>query len=106
MFTPSLRYPDPHVEVLDDAFVDLRLYSASVELLHTGCRWSEGPLWFGDGRFLLWSDIPNNRILRWDDCSGAVERLSRTEQQRQRPHARARGPAGVVRTPDAAHHAH
>jgi gluconolactonase len=72
VFTPSLRYPDPHVEVLDDAFLGLRLYSASVELLHTGCRWSEGPVWFGDGRFLLWSDIPNNRILRWDDCSGAV----------------------------------
>jgi gluconolactonase len=71
-FTPSLRYPDPAVEVLDDAFLGLRLYSASVEQLHTGCRWSEGPVWFGDGRYLLWSDIPNDRILRWDDCSGAV----------------------------------
>jgi gluconolactonase len=70
--TPSLRYPDPSIEVLDDAFFDLRLYSASIERLHTGCRWSEGPVWFGDGRYLLWSDIPNNRILRWDECSGAV----------------------------------
>ncbi len=66
------RYPDPAIEVLDDAFLALRLTSASVELLASGCRWSEGPVWFGDGRFLLWSDIPNNRILRWDDCSGAV----------------------------------
>jgi gluconolactonase len=71
-FTPHPRYPDPSVEVLDDAFRELRLYSASVEQLHTGCRWSEGPVWFGDGRCLLWSDIPNDRILRWDDVSGAV----------------------------------
>jgi gluconolactonase len=72
VLTPSLRYPDPAVEVLDDAFLALRLFSASVEQLYTGCRWSEGPVWFGDGRYLLWSDIPNNRILRWDDASGAV----------------------------------
>ncbi len=71
-FQPSSRYPDPHVEVLDDAFLALRLYSASVEQLATGCRWSEGPVWFGDGRYLLWSDIPSDRILRWDDASGAV----------------------------------
>jgi gluconolactonase len=72
LFTPNPRYPDPSIEVLDDDFLALRLYSASVEQLHTGCRWSEGPVWFGDGRYLLWSDIPSNRILRWDDCSGAV----------------------------------
>ena len=71
-FTPSARYPDPSVEVLDEAFRDLRLYSASVEQLATGFRWAEGPVWFGDGRYLLLSDIPNNRILRWDDTSGAT----------------------------------
>ena len=71
-FTPNSRYPDPSIEVLDDAFRDLRLYSASIEQLATGCRWAEGPVWFGDGRYLLWSDIPNNRMLRWDDCSGAT----------------------------------
>ena len=71
-FTPHPRYPDPAVEVLDDAFRGLRLYSASVEQLFTGCRWAEGPVWFGDGRYLLFSDIPNNRILRWDETSGAT----------------------------------
>ncbi len=71
-FTPSARYPDPAVEVLDAAFLKLRLFSAGVEQLFSGCRWAEGPQWFGDGRFLLFSDIPNNRILRWDDCSGAT----------------------------------
>jgi gluconolactonase len=71
-FQPASRYPDPSIEVLDDAFLALRLYSASVEELATGFRWAEGPVWFGDGRYLLFSDIPNNRILRWDDCSGAT----------------------------------
>jgi gluconolactonase len=72
VFTPHTRYPDPAVEVLHDSFLALRLYSATVERLATGLRWAEGPQWFGDGRFLLFSDIPNNRILRWDECSGAT----------------------------------
>ncbi len=66
------RYPDPAVEVLNPAFLALRLYSASIELLASGLRWAEGPVWFGDGRYLLFSDIPNNRILRWDETSGAT----------------------------------
>ena len=69
---PSLRYPDPAVQVLDARFARYQLKLASVERLATGCRWSEGPVWFGDGRFLLWSDIPNDRILRWDEGSGQV----------------------------------
>ena len=44
--------------------------SAAVERLYTGCRWSEGPAWIGDQRCLLWSDIPNDRILRWDEENG------------------------------------
>jgi gluconolactonase len=72
MWQPSERYPDPAVRVLDGAFNKYRLMLASVERLFTGCRWSEGPVWFGDGRYLLWSDIPNNRILRWDEETGAV----------------------------------
>ena len=71
-FTPSSRYPDPLVEVLHDSFARYRVYSSSVEQLATGCRWSEGPQWFADHRCLLWSDIPNNRILRWDETTGVV----------------------------------
>jgi gluconolactonase len=70
--TPTTRSPDPAVEVLHESFLALRLFSASVEQLATGLRWGEGPVWFGDGRYLLLSDIPNDRILRWDDCSGAT----------------------------------
>ncbi len=67
-----VRYPDPAVQVLDAAFEQYRLRLASVERLATGCRWSEGPVWFGDGRFLLWSDIPNNRVMKWEEETGAV----------------------------------
>ena len=72
MWQPNDRYPDPAVRVLDPAFARYRLPLASVERLYTGCRWSEGPVYFGDGRYLLWSDIPNNRVLRWDEESGNV----------------------------------
>jgi len=66
------RYPDPLVEVLDPRFRQYVIFSAAVERLYTGCRWSEGPVWFGDGRYLLWSDIPNNRILKWEEETGVV----------------------------------
>ncbi|TNC16183.1 SMP-30/gluconolactonase/LRE family protein [Methylobacterium terricola] len=72
MWTPTTRYPDPAIEVIDASFARYRVFSAGVERLATGCRWSEGPVWFGDGRYLLWSDIPNNRILRYDEETGAV----------------------------------
>ena len=67
---PSPRYPDPLVQIVDQSFARYRLGLAKVEQLATGFRWSEGPAWFGDGRDLLWSDIPNNRIMRWDEETG------------------------------------
>jgi gluconolactonase len=69
-FQPSQRYPDPRVEVLDPSFAKLRIFSSTVEQLGTGMRWAEGPVWFGDGRYLLVSDIPNNRIMRYDEACG------------------------------------
>ena len=72
MWQPNERYPDPSVRVLDKEFLKYRLALASVERLYTGCRWSEGPVYVGDGRYLLWSDIPNNRVLRWDEETGNV----------------------------------
>jgi gluconolactonase len=67
-----VRIPDPSIHVLDPSFNKYRINSAAVERLATGFRWCEGPAWFGDGRYLLWSDIPNNRIMRWDEETGAV----------------------------------
>jgi gluconolactonase len=66
------RYPDPAVRVLDPRFDRCRLHNAAVERIATGYRWVEGPVWFGDHRCLVWSDIPNNRMLRWDEATGAV----------------------------------
>ena len=70
-FVPSQRYPDPRVEVLHPSFAKMRIFSSTVEQLGSGMRWAEGPVWFGDGRYLLVSDIPNNRIMRYDEASGA-----------------------------------
>jgi gluconolactonase len=69
--TPVL-YPDPAVEVIDPRFAKYKVGNAAVERLYTGTRWAEGPVWFGDGRYLLFSDIPNNRMLRWLEDTGEV----------------------------------
>ena len=78
MWEPSTRYPDPAVQVLDASFNQYRLPLASVERLYTGCRWSEGPVYVADGRYLLWSDIPNDRILKWEEETGAVSVFRKT----------------------------
>ncbi|HZP74783.1 MAG TPA: SMP-30/gluconolactonase/LRE family protein [Pseudolabrys sp.] len=67
-----VRYPDPAIQILDPRFAPLVLGNAAVERIAGGCRFTEGPVWFGDGRFLLWSDIPNDRIMRWEEETGAV----------------------------------
>ena len=54
-------------EIYDRRFRDLTLPNARMERLFTGALWAEGPVWFADGQYLLFSDIPNNRILRWVD---------------------------------------
>lgn len=67
-----VRYPDPNIQALDPRFARLHIGNTAVERLWTGARWTEGPVWFGDGNFLLFSDIPNDRILRWDAATGQV----------------------------------
>jgi len=67
-----VAYPDPAVEIVDPRFAKYKVQSAAVERLYTGTRWAEGPIWFGDGRYLLFSDIPNNRMLRWLEDTGEV----------------------------------
>jgi gluconolactonase len=59
-------------EVLDDRFRRLFVAAAEIEKLFTGCRWAEGPAYFPAARSLVWSDIPNDRMLRLDECSDAV----------------------------------
>ena len=69
---PSQRYPDPLVRIVDPSFARYRLALAKVERIATGMRWCEGPVWFGDGRYLLWSDIPNNCLMKWEEETGVV----------------------------------
>ena len=67
-----VRYPDPAIEIIDERFRALTVWNDIVERLWTGGRWLEGPVWFGDHRCLLFSDIPNDRLLRWDEATGVV----------------------------------
>jgi gluconolactonase len=67
-----IRYPDPNIKVLDPRFAKYALGNAAIERIAGGCRFTEGPVWFGDGRYLLWSDIPDDRILKWEEETGAI----------------------------------
>jgi gluconolactonase len=58
--------------VLDDRFQVLHIGSARLEKLAERCRWAEGPAYFPAGRYLVWSDVPNDRMMRFDETSGAV----------------------------------
>jgi gluconolactonase len=80
MWQAADRYPDPAIHVLDPRFARYCIFNAAVERLATGTRWSEGPVWFGDARCLLWSDIPNDRILRWDEETGTVSAFRKPSQ--------------------------
>lgn len=72
MWQPSERYPDPRIKSLHHDFDKYHLGGAAVERLASDTRWGEGPVWFGDARFLLWSDTPNDRILKWEESTAAV----------------------------------
>ena len=64
-------------EVLDPRFDRCLIGHARVERLWTGTRWAEGPAWFAAGRYLIWSDIPNNRMMRFDEANGNVGEFRR-----------------------------
>lgn len=59
-------------ELIDPRFKALAFPNVHLEKLYTGCRWAEGPAWFAAGRYLVWSDIPNDRMMRFDDTDGSV----------------------------------
>ena len=71
-FHPAPRYPDPAVVSLDPSFDKYRLSLAKVERLATGFRWAEGPVWLGDTRALVWSDVPGNCMYKWDEETGGT----------------------------------
>jgi gluconolactonase len=59
-------------QLIDARFRKLAFPNIHIEKLYTGCRWAEGPAWFPAGRYLVWSDIPNDRMMRWDETDGSV----------------------------------
>jgi gluconolactonase len=75
-FQPNQRYPDPSVQILDPSFARYRIYSSTLEQVATGMRWAEGPVYFpgkgaGEPGHVLVSDIPNNRIMKFDEKDGS-----------------------------------
>lgn len=71
------RYPEPDVEVLDPRFARYKIANTPIQRLHTGMLWAEGPAWNAVGRYLVWSDIPNDVQLRWLDEDGHVSVMRR-----------------------------
>ena len=69
---PNVYFTDPDVITVDPVFNALRQPNAPIQRLWTGALWSEGPAWNAQGRYLVWSDIPNNRQLRWIEDNGRV----------------------------------
>jgi gluconolactonase len=69
---PTTYFTDPDIITVDPAFSQLVQVNSAIQRLWTGALWSEGPAWCGQGRYLLWSDIPNNRQLRWLEDDGRV----------------------------------
>ena len=70
--TATIRYPDADIVMVDPRFGRYRLGNAAIQRLHTGSLWTEGPAWNGVGRYLVWSDIPNDTQLRWAEEDGHV----------------------------------
>lgn len=67
-----VRYPDPDMIAVDPSFAKYMIFNAVIYRHYTGAKWAEGPAWNAQGRYLLWSDIPNNRQLRYLEEDGHV----------------------------------
>ena len=69
---PTTYFWDPDIIAVDPSFNNLAQPNTSIKRLYTGVLWAEGPAWSAQGRYLLWSDIPNNRQMRWSEDDGHV----------------------------------
>ena len=69
---PTTYFWDPDIIAVDPSFNDLAQPNTAIKRLYTGLLWAEGPAWSSQGRYLLWSDIPNNRQMRWSEDDGHV----------------------------------
>ena len=71
------RYPDPDIVVIDEKRFKAKVGNTAIERLFSGCLWAEGPAWNAQGRYLVWSDIPNDRQLRYLDEDGQISQRFR-----------------------------
>ena len=69
---PTTYFWDPDIIAVDPSFNDLAQPNTAIKRLYTGVLWAEGPAWSAQGRYLLWSDIPNNRQMRYSEDDGHV----------------------------------
>jgi gluconolactonase len=92
-FSGPVTYPDPDIITHDPAFNSLRVGNTPIQRLWTGGMWCEGPAWNGQGRYLIWSDIPNNRQMRW------IEEDGRVTVRRPQPSRIATSPCSVTPMP-------
>lgn len=76
--TEPQRYPDPDIVVIDAKRFKAKVGNTAIQRLYTGCLWAEGPAWNAQGQFLVWSDIPNNRQLRYLDDDNHISSRFRT----------------------------
>ncbi|WP_133864929.1 MULTISPECIES: SMP-30/gluconolactonase/LRE family protein [Azorhizobium] len=73
---PPQRYPDPDIVIIDEKRFKAKVGNTAIQRVFTGCLWAEGPAWNAQGRYLVWSDIPNNRQLRYlDDVNRVSDRF-------------------------------
>src|SRR5712691_654621 len=81
-YSATVQYPDPDIIAIDNRFRRYIVGNTSIKRLHQGTLWAEGPAWNGVGKYLVWSDIPNNLQLRWieDDGRVTVFRNPRSEE--------------------------
>ncbi len=84
-------------KIIDPRFRALFNGNGHVEKLATGFKWAEGPAWFGGGRYLIWSDIPNNRMMRYDETDGVRLGVPQPLGQFQRQHRRPTGAPDLLR---------
>lgn len=71
----TVRYPDPDILVLDKRFAKIKIGNTPIQRIYTGLLWAEGPAWNAGGKYLMWSDIPNDRQMRWIEEDGHVSQF-------------------------------
>ena len=94
---PTTYFWDPDIIAVDPSFNSLAQPNTAIKRLYTGVLWAEGPAWSAQGRYLLWSDIPNNRQMRWSEDDGRVSVFRSPSEQLQRQPVRLPGPAALLR---------